>query len=108
MSGERRRGRHRASWIARYHKHRSDGSVTDKAKDIEDVRSHNFSASSMELEGLKVRFYGHTAVATYTFIAKGLKYGGKDISGQFRETDTLVESGGKWQVVAAHSTKIQH
>jgi len=85
----------------------SDGSVTGKAKDIEDVRSRNFSASSMELADLKVRLYGHTAVATYTFAAKGLKYGGKDLSGQFRETDTLVESGGKWQVVAAHSTKIQ-
>lgn len=85
----------------------NDGSVTNKTKDIEDIRSHNLTAASVDLDGLKVRTYGHTAVATYTFTAKGFKYGGKDISGQYRETDTWVQSGGKWQVVAAQTTKIE-
>jgi ketosteroid isomerase-like protein len=84
----------------------NDGTVTNKTKDIEDVRSHNLTAASITLDDLKVRAYGHTAVATYTFTAKGFKYGGKDISGAYRETDTWVESGGKWQVVAAQTTRI--
>jgi hypothetical protein len=85
----------------------SGGAVTNKTKDIEDVRSHNLTAASISLDDFKVRSYGHTAVATYTFTGKGFKYDGKDISGKYRETDTWVESGGKWQVVAAQTTKIE-
>jgi len=84
-----------------------DGTVTNKAKDIEDIRSCNLTATSVDLDNLKVRIYGHTAVATYTYTLKGGASGGKDISGQYRETDTLVQSRGKWQVVACQTTKIE-
>lgn len=85
----------------------SGGAVTNKTKDIEDVRSHNLTAASITLDDFKVRTYGHTAVATYSFTGKGFKYNCQDISGKYRETDTWVESGGKWQVVAAQTTKIE-
>jgi len=84
----------------------SDGNVTGKTKDVEDIRSRNLSAQAAELGDVKVRFYGKAAVATYTFTLTNGKYAGKDLSGRFRETDTWAELNGKWQVVAAHMSRI--
>jgi hypothetical protein len=84
----------------------TEGNVTGKAKDVEDVRTRNLTAQAAELSDLKVRFYGKTAVATYTYTLTNGKYAGKDMSGRFRETDTWVESNGKWQVVACQENKI--
>jgi hypothetical protein len=83
-----------------------DGSVSHKADDVEGIKTKKLIASSIDIADMKVRVYGKTAVANFRFIGKGMKYGDQDLSGEYRETDTWVMSGGKWQVVASHFSKI--
>jgi ketosteroid isomerase-like protein len=83
-----------------------DGSIGHKADDLDGIKTKKLTASSMDIEDMKVRVYGKTAVANFKFIGKGVKFADHDMSGEYRETDTWVMSGGKWQVVSSHFSKI--
>jgi len=82
-----------------------EGAVTSKAQWIEGLKSGNLKFTSSANDDYQVRVYGKAAVVTYRWICKG-QYKDKDISGQFRETDTWVKLAGRWQCVAIHNSKI--
>ena len=82
-----------------------DGTVATKAQDIADLKSGDLKVTSLVADESKVRVYGKAAVVTYRFTLKG-QFKDKDISGQYRETDTWVKRAGHWQCVASQESKI--
>ncbi|HEX8249294.1 MAG TPA: nuclear transport factor 2 family protein [Pyrinomonadaceae bacterium] len=89
-----------------------DGSFSDpmgmmmtKAELIAQFKSGDLKIESSKVDGMKVRTYGNTAIATYTTTDKG-KYKNQDISGQARWIDVFVKTNGKWKLVAAQGTMI--
>lgn len=82
-----------------------EGVVWDKAQSLAVLKSGDDIISSMENDDLKVRVYGDAAVVTGRFTTKEtLK--DKDISGQYRFTDTWIKKAGRWQCVAGQGSKI--
>ena len=81
------------------------GKVWTKAQDIEDLKSGDLKCTSSINDEFKVRVYGNAAVVTGRLTMKA-QYKGKDISGQYRWTDTWVKRSGRWQCVATHLSKI--
>jgi hypothetical protein len=82
-----------------------EGNFITKAQDIADVKSGEDSATSVVSDEFKVRVYRDAAVVTYRMAVKG-QYKGKDNSYQFRWTDIWIRKDGRWQVVAAHQSRI--
>jgi ketosteroid isomerase-like protein len=82
-----------------------EGAVTTKTEDIANLKSGNIKFSSVATEDMKARVYGDAAVVTGCNTIKG-QFKGKDISGQYRWTDTWVRRDGRWQCVASHVSKI--
>jgi ketosteroid isomerase-like protein len=74
-----------------------EGTLRTKSQDIEALKSS--SIQSAEADDMKVRLYGDAAVVTGRLTCKGT-YGGKDITGQYRFTDTWINQEGKWRCVA--------
>ena len=83
----------------------SDGKVHSKSEDIEEVKTGALVVTSIVQDDMKVRLYGEAAVVTYRTTEKG-RYRGEDYSAQFRYTDTWVKKACRWQLVAAHFSKI--
>ncbi|MGA2281007.1 MAG: nuclear transport factor 2 family protein [Verrucomicrobiota bacterium] len=82
-----------------------EGTVTTKAQDIAGLKSGDFKCTSMAADDYKVRVYGNAAVITGRFTLKG-QAKDRDVSGQYRFTDTWVKRAGQWQCVATHQSKI--
>lgn len=82
-----------------------EGMVFTKAQDMATITSGDLTVESADIDDMKVRLYGDTAVVTGRLTMKG-RYKGKDISGQYRGTDVFVKQGGRWRAVASHSTRI--
>ena len=82
-----------------------DGMVTDKARNIADLKSGDLKLESSKLDDMKVQVHGNTAVVTYGTTDKGT-YKGKDISGKYRWTDVFVKHNSKWQIVAGQGTRV--
>jgi uncharacterized protein (TIGR02246 family) len=82
-----------------------DGTVWTKAQDLEDLKSGTVVNTSYAVDDWKVRVYGDAAVVTGRTTVKET-WKGKDVSGQYRYTDTWVKRGGRWQLVASHTSKI--
>jgi hypothetical protein len=73
-----------------------DGSHYSKADGIKDYRTHPSEFVFNHLTEVEIRFYGNAAVAQGNW---GWKK--KDgTTGKFVWTDTWIERGGKWQIVA--------
>ena len=73
-----------------------DGSHYSKADGIKDFRTHPSEFVFNHLNEVEIRFYGNAAVAQGNW---GWKK--KDgTTGKFVWTDTWIERGGKWQIVA--------
>lgn len=83
-----------------------DGKVNGKAEDLADLKSSAYKLESANIENLKVRLYGDTAVVTGHNVMKGT-YKGKDLSGTYAFTDTFIKRGGRWEAVASQVTKIK-
>jgi len=60
----------------------------------------------MNIDEMKVRVYGDTAVVTGQSTVKGI-FKTQDISGKYRWTDVFVKRDGKWQIVNAQLTPVQ-
>ena len=60
----------------------------------------------MNIDEMKVRVYGDTAVVTGQSTVKGM-FKTQDISGKYRWTDVFVKRDGKWQIVNAQLTPVQ-
>ena len=84
----------------------SNGNVTGRADDIKDLKTGNFRAEAIDLNGLKVRVYGNAAVITGRATLKNCKWHGKDISGDYRFTDVWANANGNWQIVASQSAAV--
>lgn len=84
----------------------ADGTVWAKAEALTHVKSGEEEASFATLDGMKARVYGDAAVVTGRSTFK-TKLKGKDISAQFRFTDTWIRKAGRWQCVATHVSEIK-
>jgi len=82
-----------------------NGVVYSKAQQLALFKSGDDVISSLFSDDMQARVYGDAAVVTGRNTQKEtLK--GKDISGQYRWTDTFVKKAGRWQCVASHWSKI--
>jgi ketosteroid isomerase-like protein len=79
------------------------GGLHDKKGTLELLKA--FDAQSWDIDDVKVRIYGDTAVVTSRWTLKG-KLKGEDISGEYRATATWVKRSGNWQEVASQATRI--
>lgn len=89
-----------------------DGSMGNKARDINDISSGAMTADDIEMTDLKVKVLdADAAVVTGQTELKNAKYktpDGKsmDISGKYRFIDTFARRNGDWKLVAAISTRV--
>ena len=81
-----------------------DGSIIDKARFLEVIRSGALSHESMKSTDLKVRVYGNTAVVTGLTTSKG-KFMGQDFISCERATDIFVKQADRWQCVFTQLTR---
>ncbi len=90
-----------------------DGTVGDKATDVQDMERGALSADLWEVLDLKVTVLSKdAAVVRGRSVVKNGKYkmpDGKsiDISGQYRFVDTFARRNGEWKLVAGASTPIR-
>jgi ketosteroid isomerase-like protein len=82
-----------------------EGSVWTKAQSLALLKSGEDVISSCVADEMKARVYGDAAVVTGRNTTKET-FKGKDISGQYRWTDTWVKHAGRWQCVATHVSRI--
>jgi ketosteroid isomerase-like protein len=82
-----------------------EGVVWTKAQSLAILKSGEDVITSLVPDDMKARVYGDAAVVTGRNTTKEtLK--GKDISGQYRWTDTWIKKAGRWQCVATHASII--
>jgi len=82
-----------------------EGVVLTKAQMLGMLKSGEDVISSSVTHDMKVRVYEDAAVVTgHSTYKETVK--GKDISGEYRWTDTWIKKGGRWQCVADHASKI--
>jgi FKBP-type peptidyl-prolyl cis-trans isomerase FkpA len=81
-----------------------EGQVLNKAQYIE-TAMQGTKIDSYELDEVTVRVFGDTCVVSGVWAGK-MTSKGKDASGAFRFTDTLVKRLGRWRVVASQDTRI--
>ena len=81
-----------------------DGSIIDKARFLEVIRSGALSHESMKSTDLKVRVYGNTAVVTGLTTSKG-KFMGQDFTSCERATDIFVKQAERWQCIFTQLTR---
>jgi ketosteroid isomerase-like protein len=81
------------------------GEVLTKAQMLAGLKTGEDIVSSVMNHEMKVRIYGDAAVvnghSTYIESVQG-----KDISGEYRWTDTWIRKGGRWQCVADHASRV--
>jgi len=79
---------------------------TGKDAVLADAKSEAWS--SADYTDLKVTVFGHTAIATGTFVGKGKNAAGKPMDARVRFTDTWLKmADGKWQCIATHDSPIK-
>jgi len=83
----------------------SNGNVWTKAQCLSLGKSGEDEIMSLASDDLKVRVYGDAAVVMQRLTMKEI-FKGRDVSGQYRTTDTWVKLSGRWQCVATHSSRI--
>lgn len=86
----------------------SVGGITTKAEDVAslDKPAGEFKLISYEVDEMKVSVYEKTAVVTgrATTVLRGKD---REIMNKSRFTDVFVRRGGRWQLVAGHSSRIR-
>jgi ketosteroid isomerase-like protein len=83
----------------------SDGKLSTKAQEIDNVKSGNLKWASVDLHERKIRVYGETAVVVALSSSTGT-IGGKPYSADFRTTQVWVKHKGNWKIVAFQSTRV--
>jgi len=83
----------------------SDGRVSTRAEEIENLKSGTLKFESIEILQRKIRVYGDTAVVTVLVSFKGV-VGGKHTQWRpLRGTAVWVKQNGDWKVVAYQVTR---
>jgi ketosteroid isomerase-like protein len=81
------------------------GTVVDKKREIESLKSGDLAITEMKPNEMKVRTYGDAAVIAGRSIIK-TKVSGQDASSEYRFTDVWVKRGDRWQAVTSQLTRI--
>jgi ketosteroid isomerase-like protein len=84
----------------------SGGRVYNKAQTLEQIGSGQDVVTSAVSDDFKVRVYGDAAVVMARYVGKET-FKGKDVSGEYRYTDTWVKRGGRWICVASHGSRLE-
>ena len=82
-----------------------NGVLLTKAPRLAAIKSGELKFESVAFDEVNVRLYGNTAIATYRVTSKA-QFKGQEAGGQFRSTVTLMKMKGRWQLVAAQTTRI--
>jgi ketosteroid isomerase-like protein len=80
-----------------------NGKVYDKAQYLEGIAQ--MQIESYKLDDMTARTSGAAGVVCGVWTGKATA-GGKDASGAFRFTDTFVQRGSRWVVLASHETQL--
>jgi ketosteroid isomerase-like protein len=84
------------------------GAVRNKTDDLARYKTHPVKFEIFEVTDQKVRVIGNgAAVETGTVRFKGTDKDGKSFDGSERYTSTWVWRGGRWQLVADHTSEIK-
>ena len=78
-----------------------DGTLVDKATDLESHRTGVFEIFDLHEEEIDVRVAGDVAVTFVVLRIRGA-IEGSEVSGRMRYTRTWTRDGGSWRVIAAH------
>ena len=81
-----------------------DGSIIDKSRFLEVIRSGSLSHDKMESEDIKVRICNNSAIVTALTTSKGT-FMGQEFTSLERATDVFVKQNGRWQCVFTHLTR---
>src|SRR5687767_10982097 len=81
----------------------ASGLVRNKTEVIADLKSGAIKYESMSHDDVRIRVYRDTVIVTGLDSVKGVDKG-QDISGRRRFTRVWVKQGGRWQLVANHTT----
>src|SRR6516225_11731743 len=79
----------------------TDDQIYSKADAIEDVKSGTHE--SLDLDNIKVRLFGDTAVVTMGQNEKS-RHGNTDFTGHYLFTDVWAKKNGQWFAVASHGS----
>jgi hypothetical protein len=82
----------------------TDDQIYSKADAIEDVKSGTHE--SLQLDNIKVRLFGDTAVVTMSQNEKS-RHGNADFSGHYLFTDVWARKNGQWFAVASHGSRVR-
>jgi len=83
-----------------------DGDVSDKQKFLADIKDPLFKPTVLNIQDIKMNFFGDTAVVTGTYHAAGT-YQGKPYDHVGRFTDTWISDAGRWECVASHTSLLK-
>lgn len=86
----------------------SGGGITTKTEDVASLDNPpgEFKLVSYDVNDMKVSLYGNTAVVTgrVTTVSRSQN---REVTSKNRFTDVFVKRGGRWQIVAGHSSRIR-
>jgi ketosteroid isomerase-like protein len=82
----------------------TDDLIYSKADAIEDVK--NGTHESLDLDNIKVRLFGDTAIVTMGQNEKS-RHGNTDFSGHYLFTDVWAKKSGQWFAVASHGSRVR-
>ncbi len=81
------------------------GNVWTRDQFLAGLKSGEGAVKSASIDNVKARVYGDAAVVTGRMTSTMMRQG-REISGQYQCTDTLIKKAGRWQVVAVHLSMI--
>lgn len=86
----------------------ADGEVHSHSKNqvLENIKSGAWKVETVAIDNINVRVFGDAAFVTATQTEKS-QFHGKDSGGRYQYTHVWVKRAGRWQVVAAHVTRLQ-
>lgn len=83
----------------------ANGTIETKAQTLAQRKAGTLRITSLQLDGLKVRVYGDTAVVTSRADLQGTN-GESDISGTYRYTRVYNYRLGQWKIVSFEASRI--
>jgi len=83
----------------------SSGTIETKTEALALRRAGTLHSTSLDLNDVKVRVYGDTAVVTSSADLKGTN-GARDISGEYRYTRVYNRRYGQWKIVSFEASRV--
>jgi ketosteroid isomerase-like protein len=89
----------------------ANGSISDKKKFLDDIKSENETASTLppilNYEDFNARIYGKTAIVNYVLVVSGKDQGGKDYANRYRMSVVWVKPKTDWRISNFHATRVR-